>query len=157
RHEIQVLRRAGHSAAEVARLTGSSRRSVARVDDEPAVTQIDTAGERKRRRVGRPSKAEPYRVLVTKLLTEDPELLSVEVHRRARLEGYDGRKSALYELIRSVRPKKAKPRMRFEGLPGEFTQHDFGQVDVRFHDGTKQRIHFFASRLKYSRHVEVSV
>lgn len=157
RHEIQVLRRAGHSAAEVERLTGSSRRSVARVDAEPPVTELDTAGERKRRRVGRPSKAEPYRAFVTKLLAEEPELLSVEVCRRARLAGYDGRKSALYELIRAVRPKKEKPRMRFEGLPGEFTQHDFGQVDVRFHDDTKQRIHFFASRLKYSRHVEVSV
>lgn len=157
RHEIQVLRRAGHSAAEVARLTGSSRRSVARVDGEPGVTQIDTAGERKRRRVGRPSKAEPFRELVKKLFTDEPELLSVEVLRRARLDGYDGRKSALYELIRSVRPKKVKPVVRFEGLPGEFTQHDFGQVDVRFQDDTKQRIHFFASRLKYSRHVEVSV
>src|SRR5260221_12836325 len=47
--------------------------------------------------------------------------------------------------------------VRFEGLPGEFTQHDFGQVDVRYMDGTKKRIHFFASRLKYSRWVEVTI
>jgi hypothetical protein len=46
---------------------------------------------------------------------------------------------------------------RFEGLPGEFSQHDFGQVDVRFLDGHEERIHFFASRLKYSRWTEVSV
>ena len=47
--------------------------------------------------------------------------------------------------------------MRFEGLPGEFSQHDFGHVDVRFLDGTQKRIHFFASRLKYSRWVEVTI
>ncbi len=47
--------------------------------------------------------------------------------------------------------------MRFEGLPGEFTQHDFGHVDVRLVNGTKKRVHFFASRLKYSRHVEVTL
>jgi transposase len=47
--------------------------------------------------------------------------------------------------------------VRFEGLPGEFSQHDFGQVDVRFLDGTKKRIHFFASRLKYSRWAEVTI
>ena len=41
--------------------------------------------------------------------------------------------------------------VRFEGLPGEFSQHDFGHVDVKFVDGRKQRVHFFASRLKYSR------
>ena len=47
--------------------------------------------------------------------------------------------------------------MRFEGVPGEFSQHDFGQVDVHFLDGNVERIHFFASRLKYSRWVQVSI
>jgi transposase len=42
-------------------------------------------------------------------------------------------------------------------LPGEFSQHDFGEVLVRFLDGTEQRVHFFASRLKYSRWAEVSL
>src|SRR5262249_35155319 len=56
-----------------------------------------------------------------------------------------------------MRPPKQKPVVRFEGLPGEFSQHDFGEVDVRFLDGTTKRIHFFASRLKYSRWVEVTI
>jgi hypothetical protein len=47
--------------------------------------------------------------------------------------------------------------VRFEGLAGEFSQHDFGHVDVNFIDGRKQRVHFFASRLKYSRWVEVKL
>jgi hypothetical protein len=47
--------------------------------------------------------------------------------------------------------------VRFEGLPGEFSQHDFGHVDVTFVDGRKKRVHFFASRLKYSRFVAVSL
>jgi hypothetical protein len=47
--------------------------------------------------------------------------------------------------------------VRFEGLAGEFTQHDFGHVEVRFLNGTEQRVHFFASRLKYSRWVEVTI
>ena len=46
RHEIQVLRRAGHSQDEVARLAGVSRRSVQRVDTEAAVTHIDLGRER---------------------------------------------------------------------------------------------------------------
>jgi hypothetical protein len=33
----------------------------------------------------------------------------------------------------------------------------FGHVDVRFVDGTKKRIHFFASRLKWSRWSQVSI
>ena len=133
RHEIQVLRRAGHSLDETASLVGVSRSSVQRVAAEPAVTTFDTDAERAQRSVGRPSKAEP-------------DVLSVELLRRAKLQGYAGSKSALYALVKQLRPKR--PVVRFEGLAGEFSQHDFGHVDVQFLDGRKQRVHFFASRLK---------
>jgi hypothetical protein len=60
-------------------------------------------------------------------------------------------------MAASARPPRSAPIVRFEGLPGEFSQHDFGQVDVRFVDGRVKRVHFFASRLKYSRFVAVSI
>lgn len=157
RHEIQVLRRAGHSQAEVAQLAGVSIKTVRRVEQEEPVTVVDDRAEAKRRRIGRPSKAEPFRELVTKLLAEDPEMISLEILRRARLVGYSGKKTALYGLIAALRPSKQKPIVRFEGLAGEFSQHDFGHVDVRYVDDSRERIHFFASRLKYSRWVAVTI
>jgi transposase len=157
RHEIQVLRRAGHAQTEVAALAGVSLGSVRRVERESAVAHIDARAERERRSIGRPSKAEPFRSVVVDVLTREPELLSVEILRRAKLAGYTGGKSALYELIRALRPTTVRPLVRFEGLPGEFSQHDFGQVDVRYLNGTRKRIHFFASRLKYSRWAEVTI
>jgi transposase len=157
RHEVQVLRRAGVSQEQVAKLTGVPVRSVRRIEAEDPVVVPDDAHEREKRGIGRPSKAEPFRGLVAKILAEDPELLSLEILRRARLDGYGGGKSALYALVSSLRPRPVRPMVRFEGLPGEFAQHDFGHVDVRFMDGTTKRIHFFASRLKYSRWVEVTV
>jgi transposase len=157
RHEIQVLRRAGHSRAEVARLAGVSINSVKRVERETTPTEVDDGREAKRRGIGRPSKAEPFRELIAKVLEDEPSLPTVEVLRRAKMAGYTGQKTALYALVHSVRPVPKTPVVRFEGLPGEFTQHDFGEVDVRFVDGRRKRIVFFASRLKYSRWVEVSV
>jgi len=157
RHEVQVLRRAGHSQIEVATFAGLSRRSVQRIDIEGAVTHIDTAAERETRGIGRPAKAEPFRSVVAEILAGEPDLLSVEILRRAKLKGYDGGKTALYELISVLRPKTRRPLVRFEGLAGEFSQHDFGHVDVRFLAGTEKRVHFFASRLKYSRWVEVTI
>lgn len=157
RHAIQVLRAAGQSQAEIAKQLGVSERSVRTIEHEALVSTVDTAGERKRRGIGRPSKAEPFRPFVTTLVTAEPELMSLEILRRARLAGYTGGKSAMYELVASLRPPRTRPVVRFEGLPGEFTQHDFGHVDVRFINGTKKRVHFFASRLKYSRHVEVTL
>jgi transposase len=157
RHEIQVLRRAGHAQADVAQLAGVSERSVRRVAAEPAVSDADTATERSRRRIGRPNKVDVFRDFVTEVLKAEPELMSLEILRRARLQGYRGGKSGLYGLIASLRPAPTQLVTRFDGLPGEFSQHDFGQVDVRYIDGRRERIHFFASRLKYSRWVEVTV
>jgi transposase len=158
RHEVQVLRRAGHSQADVAKLTGVAERSIRRMEAEPPVTSATpVAQQRQARSVGRPSKAELLRDFVNAKLKEFPEMLSVELFRLAKLNGYAGKKTALYALIASVRPKSQRPLVRFEGLPGEFSQHDFGHVDVAFHDATKKRVHFFASRLKYSRFVQVTL
>jgi transposase len=157
RHAIQVLRHAGHDQTDIARLVGVGVRTVRRVEAEVDVIHIDDAKERERRAIGRPAKAEPYRSVIAELLAQEPDLLSVEILRRAKLKGYDGGKTALYDLISALRPKTIRPLVRFEGLAGEFSQHDFGHVDVRFLDRTKKRVHFFASRLKYSRWVEVTL
>lgn len=157
RHAIQVLRRAGHEQAEVARLVGVGLRTVRRVDDEAEVTDINDAKERCRRTIGRPALAEPFGSFIVETFAREPDLLSVEILRRAKLQGYRGGKTALYALIRTLRPKTLRPIVRFEGLPAEFSQHDFGHVDVQFQNGTKNRVHFFASRMKYSRWVEVTL
>ena len=141
----------------MARLAGVSLCSVKRIAEEVPVVHVDDAAEREKRRIGRPSIVENFRKLVVKILEEKPDLPSLEILRRVREAGYQGGKTALYALVASVRPKQIKPLIRFEGLPGEFSQHDFGEVDVTFLDGSTHRIQFFASRLKYSRFICVSV
>jgi transposase len=158
RYEIQLLRRAGHPYVDIARFSGVDERTARRVAREAAVSAEQIAGKQTgTRHVGRPSIVESFRAEVQALMKDAPAMLSVEVLRRLRLSGYRGGKTALYDLIAELRPRKVDLGMRFEGLPGEFSQHDFGQVDVHFVDGHSERIHFFASRLKYSRWVEVSI
>jgi transposase len=157
RHEIQVLLKAGHTQSEVAQRLGVCERSVRTIAKEAPIETIDDGEGRRRRRIGRPSKAEPFRSAILSVLKEDPALMSLEILRRMREQGYDGRKSAMYRLIASVRPEPVRPMVRFEGVAGEFSQHDFGEVDVRFMNGECRRIHFFASRLKYSRDVRVTL
>lgn len=157
RHEIQVLRRAGHTQPDVAQRCGVSVREVRRIEAQPLVQDTDDAALRRRCHVGRPSVAEPWRDFVVEQLKADQELLTLELLRRARERGFAGSKSAFYPLVAQVRSSSASPMVRFEGLPGEFSQHDFGQVEVRFVDGARKRYHFFASRLKYSRFVQVTL
>src|SRR5208337_2330680 len=157
RHEVEILLKAGHGKAEVARLTGVSLCSVKRIAQEGPVVHVDDAAERAQRQVGRPSTVANFRKPILEILQHTPDLASLEILRRVREAGYQGGKTALYALVASVRPKEIKPLIRFEGLPGEFSQHDFGQIDVTFLDGSTRRIHFFASRLKYSRFIRVSM
>lgn len=157
RHEVEILLKAGHSKTEVARLTGVSLCSVKRIAQESPVVHVDDAAERSQRQIGRPSTVANFRKQVVGILEETPDLASLEILRRVREAGYEGGKTALYALVALLRPKPAKPLVRFEGLPGEFSQHDFGEVEVEFLNGARQRIHFFASRLKYSRFIRVSV
>ena len=157
RHEVEVLLKAGHSQAEVARLTEVGLRSVQRLAKEVPVVHVDDAAERKQRRIGRPNVVENFRKQVATILEQEPDLPSLEILRRVRETGYEGGKTALYGLVASIRPQTSKPLVRFEGLPGEFSQHDFGQVEVKFLDGSIKRVHFFASRLKYSRYIRVSL
>ncbi|MGA2413703.1 MAG: hypothetical protein ABSF59_04605 [Candidatus Sulfotelmatobacter sp.] len=160
RHEVEILLKAGHGKTEVAPLTGVSLCSVKRVKriaQEGPVKHVDDAAERAQRQVGRPSPVANFRKPIPEILQHTPDLASLEILRRVREAGYEGSKTALYALVASLRPKSAKPRVRFEGLPGEFSQHDFGQIEVQFVDGASRGIHFFASRLKYSRFMCVSL
>jgi transposase len=157
RHEIQVLLRAGHSHSDIAKRVSVSLDTVVRVKHESDVTDVDDAAARRERRIGRPSKAAAFGERVRTWLTETPELPTQELLRRATEAGYTGHKTAFYGLVSGLRPQRSTPVVRFEGLPGEFSQHDFGEVDVTFVDGRKKRVHFFASRLKYSRFVAVTL
>ena len=84
------------------------------------------------------------------MLAEAPKLKSLEVLRRLREQGYGGGKSAVYELVKQLRQQAVRAICRFEGVAGEFSQHDFGQVRIDFTCGGRSQVQFFASRLKYS-------
>jgi transposase len=155
RHRVQVLRAAGKTLKQVVAETGVSQSSVQRIGLEPPLETVADLVQAGRRGVGRPSVAEPWRERVAAVLAAEPALPTVEVLHRLREERYAGGKTVLYELVRELRPKPTSPLVRFEGVAGEFSQHDFGQVEVRYADGTHERVHFFVSRLKYSRWVDV--
>ena len=145
--------------ASIAEKCGVGLRSVERVLTEPAPTleEVAAGGREGTPRRGRPPKADDaLRERVRLLLEEEPELAATEVLRRAREWGYPGSRSAMSALVKQLRPVPSKePVIRFEGLPGEYAQFDFGQGRVRYRDGRNERIQFFAGRLKCSRFMHV--
>ena len=118
RHQVHALLAAGHDQMEVAGVAGVSVQS-GRSRPNPRSSTSNDRQERTQCGIGRPSKVAPFRALV-----------------QARLDGYEGGKSAIYELIAELRPHAAQLTMRFEGLPGEFSQHDFAEVRITYVDGS---------------------
>ena len=160
RRDVQLLLAAGVPQERIQELTGVSVRTIRRIGREAAsAAPTAPAGEEAPPRAGpgRPSRVEPYREAVAAMLAEAPKLKSLEVLRRLREQGYAGGKSAVYELVKQLRPQAVRPICRFEGVAGEFSQHDFGQVRIDFTGGGRSVVQFFASRLKYSRFTAVTL
>lgn len=158
RHAVHVLKEAGFGLRQIARQTKMSAQTVGRILQEPRPEALAAkVSNGSAAAVGRPAIVRAFEADVNAILAEEPELLTVEILHRLRQKGYTGSKSPLYELVAELRPVPAQPLVRFEGLPGEFSQHDFGQVRVQYANGSREVIHFFASRLKYSRWVHVAL
>jgi transposase len=109
----------------------------------------------KGRGVGRPSVVEPFRLQLAALLEVEPRTRTVEILHRMRQAGYAGGKSVLYEMVRLLRPRDLPALSAFEGLPGVLSQHDFGAVVITYPTGRRERVHYFVSRLRYSRYLDV--
>ena len=115
RVRIRTLRDAGHTLEEIAATVGVGKRSVQRVVKEPAIEDAESAPTPASRGVGRPSTVEVYQDQVERILKEESSLPTVEVLSRLRGLGYTGGKSAVYELVKAIRPPKTEsPEVRFE-------------------------------------------
>ena len=102
RREVKTLLRE-HKPSAVARRTGVSLSSVKRIAREADVGHVDDATERRRRRIGRPSKIRGFRWAITEILHRDPDIRSVEILARVRLMGYTGGKTTLYSEVAGLR------------------------------------------------------
>lgn len=163
RLKVHNLSDGGALQPSIAATCGIGLRSVERILGEAPPTRADVVAGRhpSGKRIGRPPKADPAMVERIRLLLADPpttDLPSVEVLRRAQEWGFTGGRSQMAELVKKLRPApRQEPVVRFEGLPGEYAQFDFGECEVEFVATGKQVVQFFAGRLKFSRFMHVNL
>jgi len=161
RFKIHCMAEGGVPQALIASRCAVGLRSVERILKEPTPTLAELASGSIAHapRHGRPPKADDETVArVQKMLVDEPRIMATEVLRRSRAWGYTGSRSAMSALVKRLRPAPtAEPVVRFDGLPGEYAQFDFGEASITYADGTPDKIVFFAGRLKYSRFMHVQV
>ncbi len=151
RSAIQHLAKRGQSIRQIARELGRSPTTIGRVLHEP----VDRPPVARRRR----SKADPYRPQIEQWVQEGlTAARMLELVRAAPEAPYTGGHSVFRALVRRVRLEQQQQRavatvpVRFEGLPGEYLQVDWGEVRrFPFTQAPRATRYFLACRLKYSR------
>jgi transposase len=151
RSAIQVLAKRGKSQRQIAEELGRSRTTIARVLHEP----VDKPPTRRRRR----SKVEMYRPQIEAGIRDG--LSTVRILEKARddpVQPYAGGRTVFGELVRRIRQELAQQQavhevpIRFEGLPAEYLQVDWGEIRrFPFTQHAPTTRYFLACRLKYSR------
>ncbi len=156
RSTIHYLKQKGWSNVQIAEFTGHHRDTIARVlreevDKKPKLRQRNSA-------------VAVFDQQITTWL--DQNLSVIRMLELARIDSdhpYTGGETAFYDYVRKVRRRRKPPprnlALRFEGVPAEFLQIDWGEVrDFPFTKAgmEPQTRYFFAARLKYSRYMYVS-
>jgi len=151
RSTIHLLHKRGKSQREIAQELGRSRATVARVLTEP----VDRLPARRRRR----SLTDPYREQISQWLKDGLTAeRMLELARTDTLQPYQGGHSIFRAAVRQERLAQAHTQaiadvpVRFEGLPAEYLQVDWGEIRrFPFTQQAPATRYFLACRLKYSR------
>jgi len=152
-------RNAGLDPDRIQRLTGVPPRSQRRIAHQEAMSAMGKTTFREKPGPGRPSDLAPaLRQQIDAFLATEPTMKGAELLRRLRSEhAYQAGKDPVYRYLQQHRPPPPPPAplVRFEGVAGEFAQHDIGTVTVTYTDGSRETLSFYAGRLKYSRALHV--
>jgi transposase len=156
RSTIHFLKQKGWTNVQIAEFTGHHRDTIARV--------LQEAVDKKPKTRQRSSAVDVFRPQIATWLDQNlPVIRMLELAREDHDHPYSGSETAFYDYVRKMRrARNQTPRnvaLRFEGVPGEYLQIDWGEVrDFPFSKAgmENQTRYFFAARLKYSRYMYVS-
>jgi transposase len=151
RSAIHLMAKRGKSIRQIAEELGRSPTTISRVLREPP--------ERVPAERHRASQVDPYRAQISAWLDEGlTAVRMLELARSDEVQPYGGGRSQFGEMVRRIRRERDHEQavhdvpIRFEGLPGEYLQVDWGEI--RHFPFTQQRPstrYFLCCRLKYSR------
>jgi transposase len=156
RSTIHFLKHKGWTNVQIAEFTGHHRDTIAKV--------LKEAVEKKPHPRQRSSAVDVFRPQIASWLEQNlPVIRMLELAREDHDHAYSGSETAFYDYVRKMRrARQQTPRnvaLRFEGVPGEYVQIDWGEVrNFPFSKAgmENQTRYFFAARLKYSRYMYVS-
>jgi transposase len=142
--EIHRLANEGLSIRRIANKVNLNRKTVARYLRDP---------NPKRPAIKRPSKLDPFKEEISKMLQIDPRASAVVICQRIASLGFDGEITILRNYLNKIRDrsKKRQPFIRFESPPGHQCQIDWGHFGSLTYGNTKRKLYCMAVIECYSR------
>ena len=136
-HRVEQL-----TVAQIAHAIALDARTVRRWLDEPRF--------RPRLCGARPSKLDPYKAYIRRLLEHHP-YSAAQILNRLREAGYLGGATIVKDYLQRVRPVRAPAFLTLHFAPGECAQVDWGHYGSVNVGNTRRRLSFFVMVLCYSR------
>jgi transposase len=146
RTTIYYLKQKGWSNVQIAEFTGHHRDTIAKVLKEDL--------DQKPKKRDRKSAASIFDAQIQEWIDQDlPVVRMFELARADQEHPYTGSETAFYDYVRKTRRRLSQPNpasvaIRFEGMPGEYLQIDWGEVRnlAIANPGTTSTRYFFAAR-----------
>jgi transposase len=146
-HQLRQLHDQEHlSAVQIAAALQLDERTVGKWIGRPTYQP--------RARAPRPSKLDPHKGTVVRLLATHP-FTTQQLFQRLREAGYTGGYSILKQYVRTVRPPRQPAFLTLQFAPGQCAQVDWGSAGFLTVGHTRRRLSFFVMVLCYSRQMYV--
>jgi len=144
RFMIKDLHRRGMTISDIARITGHDRKTIRAILNGPV-------NPPPQRRKARTKKLDPFVPYLERRI-EEGVLNCNKLFDEIRRQGYQGGKSTLKYFVQPYREaRRQEATVRFETLPGEQAQVDWGHFGFIEHHGRRRKLYGFVMTLGWSR------
>ena len=141
--KIKQLRdRDGLNRSQIAEELGLDLRTVSKWFDEKQF--------KPRKKTNRPSKLDPFKPLIIKLIETHP-YSAKQIFQRIQEEGFSGGYTIVRDYVHKVRPQRSTAYLKLAFAPGECAQVDWGSFGSIATGETNRRLSFFVMVMCYSR------
>lgn len=145
--DIRSLSKQGCSHRAIARMMKIDRRTVKKYLQEDSLPVY--------KRINRQSKLESFIPLIEGWLSQE-NYQATKVYELLVIEGFKGSYSTVQRYVQKIKGKRDRVAyIRFETMPGQQAQVDFGDFQIIEADGSKKTIYCFVMCLGYSRHMYI--
>lgn len=144
---IKSLAKQGYSKRAIARLTGLHRETVTKY--------LEREGLPVYQKSRRHSLLDSYHELIQGWL-EQQNYQATRIYELTQIQGYGGSYDVVQRYVRGLKEQRdRKAYVRFETMPGQQAQVDFGDFQVVDEQGRRETVYCFVMALGYSRHMYI--